>query len=160
MTMQVIPSGEAGVKVTLKIMREQVRRWKVDPNIRRLALSIVEQAGQKDYRKEIKLLHAWVRDRIRYVRDINGVETLHTPPRILEQGQGDCDDKSILLAVFLESIGHPTRFVAVGFQPFRYCHVYVETLFGKNDWVPLETTEPVAAGWAPPNVKARLVVHN
>lgn len=164
MTLQRLPEGTEGIKQTLRVMRGLVRRWKKDPELRRLALSLVKRNGQKDFRGEVANLHAYVRDRIRYVKDINGVETLHTPPRILEQGQGDCDDKSVLLATLLETIGHPTRFVAVGFDPWRLSHVYVETLIGdKNNpgqWLPLETTEPVEPGWSPPRVVRRLVMHN
>jgi len=114
---------------------------------------------QKDWMGEIRALTHFVRDRIRYVRDINGVETVHTAEKILEQGQGDCDDKSILLASLLEAIGHPTRFVAVGLKPHRFSHVYVETKVG-NKWLPLETTENVAIGWSPPNVKSKMIIFN
>lgn len=90
------------------------------------------------------------------MRDIRGVETLHTPEVLLKQQAGDCDDKSVLLAALLESIGHVTRFVAVGFLPGVYSHVLVEVLLG-GEWVPLETTEPVEVGWYPANVRERMV---
>ena len=158
-TLEIIPSGAAGVKVTLHKMRQLVRTYKKTLPIRNLAVSLVSQLRQKDWPGEIRALHAFVRDRIRYVRDIQGVETLHTPEKILSYGQGDCDDKSILLATLLASIGHPTRFVAVGFRPGIYQHVFVETRIGKN-WIPLETTEPVNVGWSPKNIRARMVVDN
>lgn len=87
------------------------------------------------------------------------METLHEAQQILKQRSGDCDDKSILLASLLESIGYPTRFVAVGHQPGVYSHVYVEVRpMGK--WIALETTNPVPLGWAPPNMASRMVRHN
>ncbi len=55
-----------------------------------------------------KKLHRFVRDNIRYIKDIRDVETVAYPDITLQQGQGDCDDKSVLLASLLESIGHPT----------------------------------------------------
>lgn len=154
-----LPSGEAGVRRTLKLMRFLVRRAKVDPLIRRQALEIVAGLPQRDYLPEVKALHAWVRDRIRYVHDIRGVETLHTPRFLLTQRQGDCDDKSVLLASLLESIGVPTRFAALGLTPDRLSHVLVEARIGTR-WLPLETTEAVGAGWYPAGVARRLVVHN
>ena len=110
---------------------------------------------------EIKKLHKFVRDEIRYTKDINTVETVHTADRVLSQGYGDCDDKAVLLASMLEAIGHPARFVAVGFQPNHFSHVYVETLIGKKPgrWLALETTEPVSIGWSPRNVRARMEKH-
>ncbi len=63
------------------------------------------------------------------------------------------------LLLLLESIGHPTRFVAVGFRPHNYSHVYLETKIG-NTWLGLETTEPVEVGWQPKGVMARMEIFN
>lgn len=153
-----IPSGKAGISQTLDVMRDLVRAGKKSLTVRQLALSLVKGLPQKDYAGEVKRLFYFVRDHIRYVRDIVGVETVHTPDEVLANGQGDCDDKSILLAALLESIGHPTRFVAVGFKPGQLSHVLVETKIG-NRWVSLETTEPVAPGWQPKKVVERMERH-
>ena len=139
-------------------MRYLVRNCKMDLALRNLAIELVGGAAQRDYADEIRRLHAFVRDRIRYVGDIAGVETLHTPRQILAQRAGDCDDKSLLLATLLESIGHKTRFVAVGYGATP-SHVLVETRVGSK-WIPLETTEAVAAGWYPDRVRRGPVVHN
>ena len=93
------------------------------------------------------------------MRDINGVETLHEAQQVLKQRSGDCDDKAILLASMLESIGIPTRFVAVGFRPNFFSHVFVEAR-PYGDWIALETTHPAPMGWRPPNIKAAMVRHN
>lgn len=91
--------------------------------------------------------------------DVNEVETLHTPDVTIEIGQGDCDDKVILLSTLLEAIGHPTRFVIVGYvDEMTFEHVYLETLIGE-DWVALDPTENVEAGWSPPNPLARKVFY-
>lgn len=153
-----IPDGNAGIAETLKIMRQIVRAWKKSSDLRDLALSYTRGFDQKDWFGEVESLHAMVRDKIRYVRDIRGVETIHTPDQILKRGQGDCDDKAILLASLLESIGHPTRFVAVGVNNGPYSHVFVETKIG-NKWIGLETTEPWDVGRTVPESK-RMVVFN
>jgi transglutaminase-like putative cysteine protease len=126
--------------------------------VRLLALRLVRRNGQKDWPGEVRDIHAFVRDGIRYVKDVRGVETLQTPEKTLELGQGDCDDKSTLVAALLESIGHPTRFVAVGFNG-QFAHVLVETKIGTK-WVAVETTEPVAVGWFPKNVTMVMRWHN
>lgn len=158
-TLQALPAGDAAVAATLAHMARYVNAAKRDYRFVALARSIVAGLRQKDYRGEAARIHAFVRDRIRYVRDIRGIETLQTPEKTLEIGQGDCDDKSTLLATLLEVIGHPTRFVAVGIAPStRISHVYVETRLG-NRWVPAETTEPWPFGKGPSNISIRKVYH-
>jgi transglutaminase-like putative cysteine protease len=126
--------------------------------VRQLALRLVAQLRPKDYAAEVGALHRFVRDEIRYVRDIAGVETVQTPERTLANAQGDCDDKSTLLAALLQAIGHPARFEAVGFSPGQWSHVLVSALVGGR-WLPLETTVPGAGpGWYPPRVVERLVM--
>jgi transglutaminase-like putative cysteine protease len=125
--------------------------------VRHLALSLVADLPPKDYAAEVCALHAFVRDRIRYVRDIVGTETVQTPERTIINEAGDCDDKSTLLASLLEAIGVPTRFEAVGFTPGHWSHVLVQALL-KNRWVSLETTVNVQPGWRPPGVVESLTV--
>lgn len=151
-------------------MRNLVREGKKNPLVRQTALVLIAGLPQKAHSGEIKSIFNFVKNRIRYVKDIRGIETLHSPEILLKLKQGDCDDKSILLASLLESIGYQTRFVAFGFQPpiknrngtFKarsYSHVLVE-VFHKGKWIPLETTEQVGMGWKPKNVASALIIYN
>jgi hypothetical protein len=152
-----LPDGEAGVRVTLNIMRAIKNAYKKLPSTRNLALSMVSNLPQKSFVREVHLLHEFVRDRIRYVKDIAGVETVQTPDVTMHLRAGDCDDKAVLLASLLESIGHPTRFVAIGTTPERYSHVFVETRIGQK-WIALDPTEPFEAGWRPPKIAKQMRV--
>lgn len=143
-----IREGFPGIVDTLKIMSRFARDGKVSMPVRQTALRLTRDCAQKDFACEVRQLHAFVRDSIRYVMDVDGVETVQTPQKTLELGAGDCDDKATLLAALLGSIGHPTRFVAIGFEPQIFSHVYLETRIGAR-WIPLETTEPVDVGWSP-----------
>lgn len=154
-----LPSGVKGVRATLDIMRQFVRSFKKRPEIRDYAAQRISHVAQKDFAGEANALHEWVRDHVRYMRDINGVETVQTPEATIRLGYGDCDDKATLLATLLEATGHPTRFVAVGRTPGRFQHVYVETLIGKK-WVALDTTEPRPMGWRPDKIVETMRVHN
>lgn len=157
-----ISPGVEGIRETLVLMRSIVRKSKSDPVVIEAARSITSHLAPKDWAGEVRALFSFVRDRVRYVMDPNGVETLATPARLLRTKTGDCDDKVTLLASLLEAIGHPTRFVAVGFEPGALTHVYLETKI-KDVWIPLETTEPVAMGelpFAQFEVKNRYVIHN
>lgn len=100
---------------------------------------------QKDFAGEARRCLAFVRDDIRYVMDTDGVELLHDPEYLLQIGAGDCDDKAILLAALLGSIGHTTRFIAVAFEPGVYCHVWVQDYLA-GQWVNMEPTEPIPFG--------------
>jgi transglutaminase-like putative cysteine protease len=156
-----IPDGRDGVIRTLALMRALVRSrgGATSMVIRQLALRLVAGLRPKDYVGEVHALHRFVRDGIRYVRDIRGVETVQTPERTLENGQGDCDDKSTLLASLLQAIGHAARFEAVGFGPGQWSHVLVSAKLPDGSWLPLETTVPGAGpGWYPPRVVERLVM--
>ena len=141
-------------------MSRLVRTYKKNVEIRALALSLVSDVpGHKNWTGQIKAIHAFVRDSIKYVRDVRGVETVATPVKTLEFRAGDCDDQAVLLASLLESVGHPTRFVAIKSALFGgYVHVYTETKIG-NRWIPLETTENMKPG-TPMRFAARMVEHN
>jgi transglutaminase-like putative cysteine protease len=154
-----VGDGLQGVKDTLYIMSRLTREYKKSPRVITLARMLTSRVMPKDWYGEIVALHQYVRDSVRYVQDVDGVETLATPDRTIEMAAGDCDDKSLLLAALLGAIGHPSRFVAVGETPGSLTHVYVETKLGDN-WLPLETTELVVPGWAPPNMVSRFVVNN
>lgn len=149
-----------GARQTLTKMATLARKGLRNQSIRNLAVQLTT-AGflngtglkQKDFTGEARRILRFVRDDIRYVRDTDGVELLHDPVTLLQTGAGDCDDKAILLAALLGSIGHQTRFVAVSFEPNIFCHVWLQDcLDGK--WVDLEPTEPIPFGQSVPTAKA------
>jgi transglutaminase-like putative cysteine protease len=154
-----LSEGVTGIRETLALMVQIARHTRKSSYVvRNHAAQVVQGLRQKAWVDEVKTIHAWVRDNIRYVRDIRDVETLATPEKTLENRYGDCDDKALLVAAMLEAIGHPARFVAVGRKLNEYEHVLVETKMG-NRWVAVETTEPVALGWYPISHPHRLVYH-
>jgi len=149
-----IPAGAEGTRATLRIMRELVREWKIQPRLRQLAKKIVQPCRSKDTRCEVTRIHAFVANKIRFVRDVVDVETIQAPDVTLRDRAGDCDDQAVLVGALLCSVGHPVRFIAVGFRPGQFAHVYAETPIGPN-WVAVETTEK---GW-PVGRKPRGVIH-
>ena len=159
MALGLIPDGPEGTAITLREMVKLARQFRRDPGVMQVARELVKNLPQYDRMGEVKALHAFVRDSIRYTGDPVNTELLQTPKATLEMQTGDCDDKSLLLASLLQSVNIPARFVAVGFTPDKsYSHVLVETRNGKG-WMPLETIKPVEAGWGPKNVTQRMVAH-
>lgn len=147
-----IPDGVAGIQQTVRLMRASVRKYRADPNIRARALSLVQLIPQLDTYAEMRALFEFVRDRIRYTGDVLDVETLTTPDRTLSTGAGDCDDKAVLLASLLESIGIPTRFVTTGYSlPGVFEHVYVEAMLSNGAFISLDCSDAnFSFGWEAP----------
>lgn len=156
-SLHTIPGGDAGTRATLQTMREIVTNWKSAPRIRQLAIKLTQRCNGNST-CELQTIHAFVRDRIRFVRDVEGRETLSTPDLTLDNGAGDCDDQSILLAALLESIGYRTRFVAVDTgRPPAYSHVYTEVQPAAGHWLAAETTQAWPLGAEPATVRRRMV---
>jgi transglutaminase-like putative cysteine protease len=151
-----VPNGINGIVATIGFMQQFVKQYKTDSQVRGMALDLTANLTPK-----VQALFDFVQNQVRYVQDVNGVETVQTPVVTLQNRAGDCDDKATLLAALLESIGHETRFKAVGFQYNAISHVYVETKIGTR-WVPLDATEPYEMGWEPPAymVKSKIIRHN
>lgn len=149
-----LADGVAGVDQTLRTMRELVNRCKTDLSIRQAATSAAFLQPEKDELSEVESVFNFVRDHIRYVRDVHGVETLMAPPTVLASRLGDCDDQSCLLACMLESIGYPTRFVVAGYNGGDFEHVYLQVWAG-NRWVSMDPTEPHPMGWEPPGATVK-----
>lgn len=133
-----------------------VRACRLDVAVRDRACAVIAHVDEKDTLAELRALHEWVRDNIRYTSDIRDVETIQDPTTLLRSRHGDCDDKSVLLACMAECIGIPSRFVAVAFTRNVYTHVLPQFLID-GAWISAETTEPVSVGWFPPAVVGCLV---
>lgn len=155
-TLSGLAGGRAGIRATLSAMVKLTNAAKRDIEIRELALSILENVPAKCWVCEAKAIQNYVRDNIRYTLDIDGIETIASPQKTLEYKQGDCDDMSVLAASLLQVVGHPARFIAVGFNGRPISHVLVETLIGSR-WQPMELTENLAFGVYPPNITTKLL---
>ncbi len=143
-----LPAGRAGVSATLRIMAQIVKKEKININLRELALSIVAPVPAKCWICEAKAIQKYIHEHIRYVKDIAGIETVAFPQKTLEYRQGDCDDMAVLAATLLQAIGHPVRFVAMGFHGKPLSHVLVETIVG-GTWMPMELTASIPLGQYP-----------
>lgn len=160
-----IANGREGIKATLKLMVVIARRTRATLPIRTLAQQLVQGCAENDTRCEAATLQAFVRDSIRYVRDVRDVETIQFPEQTLQLKSGDCDDKALLLAALLESIGFHTRFCAVGVNGGDYSHVLTQVMIPGSGWVSAEVipidgrTEKAPFGWFPPNATCFTLAH-
>ncbi len=136
--------------IVSRCARMLVELGKRDPKVRDMAVAVTRQCKSKDHLCEAKALHSYVRDKVRYVKDIAGVERFATLQRTLfMEKAGDCDDSSIALSALLESIGHETRLILIDPDlSGRFTHVIAQVKLG-DKWYWMETTKKVPFGWAP-----------
>jgi len=147
--------GDAGIFETLALMRALVNQYKTNATIRQAAIAVAFLTPAQDDMAEVEAIYSFVRDHIRYTKDVWGIETLATPDKVLAARVGDCDDMTVLLSAMLESVGYPTRFVIEGYQDGAgWEHVYLE-VYLLGGWVPLDPTEQVAMGWQPADALIR-----
>jgi transglutaminase-like putative cysteine protease len=170
-----IPGGLAGIKATLKIMVNIARQFLKPPPgtvqaqslllVRTTAQQLVQGCGEKDYWCEASTLQLFVRDRIRYVRDMRTAETLQFPDKTLQLKSGDCDDKSLLYACLAECIGFEARFCAIGVNGEDFSHVSAQVLIPSRGWINAETIPiddagtKVPLGWCPPDATSLMFGH-
>lgn len=152
-----IRDGMPGIFQTIAVMRSLVKHWRLDPAIRQAAVSVIWLAPEKASLHEVTTLFEYVRDNVRYVRDIVNVETIATPDKTMLCRMGDCDDQTVLLASLLESVGYPTRFVVAAYSDPRVMeHVYLQ-VYIDGHWIDCDPTEKQALGYAPPNPLAAYI---
>lgn len=105
-----------------------------EPAIRELALSILRdyRIPSHQYLNECAAIGDYIKNNMRYVRDIDNVERLQDPLLILQDLQrgvaaGDCDDMSLMIATLLLSIGAQPYYRVVRYQGHNgpYQHIYV-----------------------------------
>lgn len=135
-----IGSGLKGNLQTINFMKKVARDRMSDPMIRKLALNILHdyRVPSMSYVDEALAIGDYIKNKVRYVRDPDGIEYLQDPKDLvkhIQQGiaQGDCDDMALLAATLLLSIGHQPFFRAVRYyEPVgNYNHIYV-VVYEKN----------------------------
>jgi hypothetical protein len=133
-----VGSGALANLKTVEIMQKVAHERKSHPLVRQLALLILKEANvmSQNYVDEALAIGRFVQSRVRYVRDIDGIEQLHDPVTMIDQikkgnSQGDCDDMSLLIATLLLSIGHQPYYTIVKYNPGPWAHIYV-VVYEKN----------------------------
>ena len=131
-------------------MRGLINAGKIDPAVMRASHAIIYTQPERDEIGEAAALIDYVRDRVLYVKDVHGVETLCTPAMTLQRLIGDCDDQTTLLCALAEAAGYPTRLVMAGYSGAGFEHVYCQ-IFAAGQWYDCDPTERAHFGWAPPD---------
>jgi len=127
---------------TLQVMCQKALEGR--KTLRPFAEKITRELEPGDYNSEVLAIYGWVRRNIRYARDIIDVEYVKAPARLIETGQGDCDDIACLLASLLMAMGNECRFLVVGFEDRQPQHVFCQVA------VPLPRSGPASLDGSTP----------
>jgi transglutaminase-like putative cysteine protease len=111
-------------------MRRFVDLGSRDLAVREFAVRAIRLAaiGDHDFVGQVRALFEAVRDSILFVNDPAGTEWVQKPSYTIQVGAGDCDDRAVLLAALLKSVGFPSRFQVAALDPRRpgtFSHVLV-----------------------------------
>lgn len=131
-----VPAGYAGTKDVVALMGDLVQRGLQHPRIRARAKSLVNGLAPGDFLNRVAAVWQFVLGRITYVGNPLGTQHLTAPETLDEEiDAGDaaecCASISVYAASLLASIGIPSVFVIVGFdpkQPDTFQHCYLEVL--------------------------------
>ena len=150
--------GAAGNEQTLRYAAQWVREDSPQPWLRAFAERLT--AGCASPAAAVAKLFEFARDQIRYVEDPPATERIADAWRTIEKREGDCGDKSILLATLLGSIGINSRFIVQSWDgdlSNGYDHVLVQAFVNGGLWMDLDPTpERAVLGWSAPD-RARAV---
>ncbi len=117
-------------------MKKVARIRSSHPLVRKFAISILHyfNVPSNAFIEESRAIGEYIKDRVRYVRDPDGVEYLQDPVQMIldlksptGMPHGDCDDMALLVATMLLSIGHYPKFKAIRYseEDKNYNHIYV-----------------------------------
>lgn len=146
---------------TVELIHNIIEEEKTKPAIRGLALKLIRNLPENNQLAEIRKLFYFVRDNIRFVKDVEGIETLQYPENTIKWKGGDCDCKMILLGSLLASIGHKVRFAIYKINnPHKYDHINIQVyLKRKGKWLTLDPTRKSRPlGWSPKKFFDRRVI--
>lgn len=166
-TMRSIPVKIADIDDKVGYLEDEIQRGKRNKDIAIIAAEVLSKKKdgkwvipERDWRGEVVALFNYVRENVRYTRDVEGVEVFRRPGRTLELKIGDCDDSTILLGSLLGAVGYPLMIRIVGLKPSReFQHVYLAVGLPPHrpiEWMPLDPSRPEAAGWEVPQSRVSI----
>ncbi len=142
----------------ISYLEAEINDGKRSDRVRQIASSILTGKNsegdwnikERDWNAEIAGAYDYVRENVRYTRDIHDVELFQKADRTLDLKIGDCDDIAILLGSILGNIGYPViiRVIATDGQDFH--HVYL--LAGvpphsPTEFIALDASQDERPGW-------------
>jgi hypothetical protein len=176
---QYIHEGDYGIRQTCARIRQQINLGRNDPSVIQATHLAIGRNGNKRSQVEIsKSIVAWFLSHVRYEHDdhmsmteqgikqispaacpqhfqkCEPVEEIYTPPQVLAQGFGDCDDFCSTLGAMHEIAGMRTKLVTIAADPTsprEFSHIYL-LVNADGRWVPVDAVNRSQPwGWELPH---------
>ena len=110
--------------------------------VRDFTVNILKDKGFSLYPfsfSQIQVIYDFVSNDIKYVKDINRVETIYAADKCLKYRYGDCDDKVVLGGAMLRTLGYEIALVLLDtLSQVDYQHIYLWVEYD-NKWVAFDT---------------------
>ena len=147
-------SFSSGIKDTLKRMGNIIEVGSKNNEIRKMAVSAMAGSMPGSLKRDHAIMiFDYIRNLIRYVDDIDQIETLQDALLTIHNGFGDCDDMTIALGSLLKAVGFPVGLVAVQMKEFNdYNHVYLVCYTSEGFIFFDATNKTQPAGWQLPDI--------
>jgi len=127
----------------------------LDPQVRALALQVIQEAGARNGYDEARAIEAYLRNNFGYTLEMKASGPDPLSDFLFHVKQGHCEYFATAMAIMLRTLGIPTRIVN-GFLPGEYneaagaftvrqsdAHSWVEVYFPQtNSWVTFDPTPP------------------
>jgi len=141
--------GESGIRQTLYAIKKLVIESDKHRIVKETAKNIITECSPDDQFCIVSAIANWINRKVKYVKDINGVEEITAPYIILEQLKtgnneysSDCDDIAALACALLRAVGFKTRIEAIAHKSDFYNHARCSVFIRKKGWLALEITRP------------------
>lgn len=127
-------SGKAANMATVKFMKKKAHEFAKDPLVRQCAIKIINdcQIQSHNHLDECLAIGDWVKNNVRYAKDIYGNELLQDPRLMIDHigkgiCRGDCNNMAFLASCLLLSIGIGPYYCCARYDSNSgpYNHIYV-----------------------------------
>ncbi len=131
------------IKEEMRYLRSLVSDYRERPQIRNLAVKIVQDAGNiaRDKKAQALAIASWVQQNILYIHELP--ERFQTPDETLRLKAGDCDDFTTLIGAMLESVGIPSVLVVMCIDGLD-SHIFPAAIMKDGAFLPLDATMTVS----------------
>lgn len=146
--------GNPGIFQVVGFLNKLIEKYKKNLKIRKLSVRVA-RGGGTDFERAKKIFF-YLKNHVKYVKDILDIETIQTPIQTLYIGAGDCDDMVLLLGSMLESIGIPVVMVVADYTGRGFSHIYLYAKIKKNKWIALDPAMKKYPGEEHPGARKKI----
>ncbi len=104
-----------------------------------MALKVFGAEMGQNPQRDLQAMYDFVTSSLHYSEDPDGIDIFRTAEAAVQQGTGDCDEQSQLVAILAKAAGYSVKLRAASFKPRRYTHVY-PLVWANGKWTAVDVT--------------------